>query len=124
MVRVMVQRSPLVLAGLTAWASGNFERLADILDPDVELLAGEPGPWDCHGRDAVIGLLRQRRMGGVQPFRVQIDDVDEHTIVISRADPINDGTDRGTATVATIHASMVTRMRQYPSRAAALAAHV
>jgi ketosteroid isomerase-like protein len=118
----MVLRNPLVRAGLTAWASGNFERLADILDPDVELLAGEPGPWDCHGRDVVIGLLRQRHADGVQPFPVQIDDVDDNTIVISRADSTSDGTDGGSATVATIHAGKVIRMRQYPSRTAALEA--
>jgi ketosteroid isomerase-like protein len=69
----------------------------------------------------VIGLQAQRRTEGVQPFEVRIDDIDEDTIVISRAGP-GSGISDAAATVATIRDGKVTRLRQYPTRAAALAA--
>jgi ketosteroid isomerase-like protein len=121
--------SPAVVTGLTAWAAGDFDRLAEILDADVELLASEPGLWDCHGRDAVIGLLTQRRAEGHRPFDVRLEPIDDHTLVVSRA-----GTDEGDhrnaddegggagATRATIRDGKVVRMQQYRNRAAALAA--
>jgi ketosteroid isomerase-like protein len=118
---IVTQQSPLVAEGLMAWASGDLDRLAELLDPEVELLAAEPGPWDCHGRDAVIALLTRRRAEGVPLPDVRIDDIDEHTIVISHGDPAGRAESVG-ATVATIHDGTVTRMQQYPDRAAALAA--
>jgi hypothetical protein len=35
--------------GLEAWQRGDFDRLEDMLAPEVELLGWEPGAWDCHG---------------------------------------------------------------------------
>jgi len=127
-----------VAAGLQAWADGDFARLAEILHPDVKLLASEAGPWDCHGRDVVIGLLAQRRAEGRQPFEVHIDEIDDSTLVISPAqddatDHVHDREDHdhedhdhehryAGATVVTIRDGVVVLMRQYPSRRAALAA--
>lgn len=112
-------RSAAVAAGVAAWEAGDFEGLAGFLHPDVKLLAHEPGPWDCHGRDTVIALLRERRAEGSQPFVVRIDDVDDHTIVISRQ---VQGAWKEWATLATIEDDRVTVMRQFPTREAALAA--
>ena len=81
----MTAESAAVVAGLQAWADGDFARLAQVLHPNVKLLASEAGPWDCHGRDVVIGLLEQRRAEGRQPFEVHIDEIDDSTLVISRA---------------------------------------
>jgi hypothetical protein len=115
----MSRQSPAIADGLAAWAHGDFVRLSAILDPDVALLACEPGPWDCHGRDAVIALLTERRAGGVQAFEVRIDDLEEHTIVVSRATA--DDREHVGATVVVILDGKVVRMQQYPTRAAALA---
>ncbi|HEY7174277.1 MAG TPA: nuclear transport factor 2 family protein [Micromonosporaceae bacterium] len=115
----MSRQSPAIDEGLAAWANGDFDRLSAVLDPDVDLLAAEPGPWDCHGRDAVIALLTERRAEGTQPFEVRIDDLDEHTIVVSRATA--DDREHVGATVAVIRDEKVVRMQQYPTRAAALA---
>jgi ketosteroid isomerase-like protein len=49
-----------VRGGLEAWQRGDVEALAPLLHPDVELSWWEPGEWDCHGREAVLELLRQR----------------------------------------------------------------
>jgi hypothetical protein len=45
---------------MEAWCRGDFETIERILDPDVEWRWFEPGDWDCHNRDDVMRVLRQR----------------------------------------------------------------
>jgi hypothetical protein len=33
--------------GLRAWTDGDLDALEAVLDPQVNLLWAEPGPWDC-----------------------------------------------------------------------------
>ena len=40
--------------GLEAWQRGDFERLEEMLAPEVDLLWWDPGDWDCHGRADVM----------------------------------------------------------------------
>jgi protein-S-isoprenylcysteine O-methyltransferase Ste14 len=52
-------------AALAGWQRGDLTALEPLLDPCVELLWWQPGDWDCHGREAVLALLRDRtRRGG------------------------------------------------------------
>jgi hypothetical protein len=46
--------------GIEAWQRGDVEALAPLLHPEVELTWWEPGEWDCHGREAVLRMLRER----------------------------------------------------------------
>jgi ketosteroid isomerase-like protein len=114
----------VVRDGLRAWAEGDLSALEALLHPDAELLWYKPGAWDCHGREQVIGLLRQRREDGSRPFGIRVDDIDDTTVVVSAREP---GRRRGpdgppVATVATIRDGKIIRLRQHRSRAAALAA--
>jgi ketosteroid isomerase-like protein len=41
-------------------------RTLDLLDPQVEWLAAQPGPWDCHDREQVIETFRRQYDHGVR----------------------------------------------------------
>jgi ketosteroid isomerase-like protein len=115
----------VVRDGLQAWNDGDLDALAGLLSADAELLWYEPGPWDCHGADQIMALLRQRQSEGqARPQPLRIDHVEDHTIVVSAADPTHrSGSESPTvATVATIRGGKIIRLRQHRSRAEALAA--
>jgi hypothetical protein len=46
--------------GMEAWRRGDFETIERMLDPNVEWRWFEPGDWDCHNREDVMQVLRQR----------------------------------------------------------------
>lgn len=67
-----------LMEGIAAWQRGDYDGLAQVLHPHITLKAVSPGPWDCHGVDAVITLLRTR---GAQrhddaPSEVSIERID------------------------------------------------
>ena len=70
--------------GLEAWLRGDVDALAPLLDPEVELLWWESGEWDCHGRDEVLSLLRQRKSEGAGAAEVELIDAGGEAIVASR----------------------------------------
>jgi len=119
----MNETDQVVADGLAAFAAGDLGALEALLASDVELLWYEPGNWDCHGRDEVTALFRQRQAEGqLRPYPVRIDPVNERTVVVSEAEP---GTRRGpepypVATVVTIDGGRIVRMRQYRTREDAL----
>lgn len=71
--------------GLEAWQKGDVDALAPLLDPDVELTWWEPGEWDCHGREAVLALLRERSSGGAGRDKIELIDAADDMIVATRA---------------------------------------
>lgn len=101
-------------AGLRAWVSGDLDALQDVLAPDVALLAVEPGPWDCVGRDQVMTLLRRRRNDG-PAYPVHVRRVDEDTWTVTTDAPTDaEGPEpfrHGTRITAT--GGQVTTMQQY-----------
>ena len=118
------QVDPMRLArrGLAAWQRGDVGALADLLDPDVELLWWTPGSWDCHGRDQVVALLTTR-VRADPPAEVDITDVDDTTLLVERRETVPSGPEAGLrpATLVRFRDGLVVRMQQYRSREDALA---
>jgi ketosteroid isomerase-like protein len=110
------------LAGLAAWQRGDVAALADILDPDVELLWWTPGDWDCHGKDQAIALLTER-VNTQPPAEVDIEEIDESTVLVERRHVVLDGPEAGfrPATLVRFREGLVVRMQQYRSRHDAVA---
>jgi ketosteroid isomerase-like protein len=111
-------------AALTGWQQGDLTALEPLLDPDVELLWWEPGDWDCHGREAVLAVLRDRRSRGSGRAAVDLIEVGDDTLVVARKRTARSGPAAGMkpATLVTFREDNVVSMRQFRSRAEALAA--
>lgn len=110
------QRDPIE-AGLRAWLAGDLDALEAVLAPEVSLRAVDPGPWNCVGRDQVMGLLRRRQAeNGDRPQRtVQVQRVDESTYTVHvDAPPYPDEPEPfPVATQVTVAGGLVTAMQQY-----------
>ena len=106
--------------GLRAWTKGDLDSLEAVLAPEVSLLAVEPGPWDCVGREQVTALLRLRRQGTVHPAHVRR--IDEHTWTVTTDAPVDAEAPEPFphGTVISVNGGRVTLMQQYrndPGRA-------
>jgi ketosteroid isomerase-like protein len=107
--------------GLEAWQRGDFTMLNAMLDPNVELLWWEAGDWDCHGRDEVMTLLRERYEQGFA--RGELDLIEAgNEVVIAVTYPAQIGGPEWpeeTATVIRFRDGLVALMLQYETRAKA-----
>jgi ketosteroid isomerase-like protein len=123
-VVVGAAESPLVREALEGWLRGDLAALERALAEDAELLWFEGGPWDCHGREQIMALLRRRRSEGRPVFEVRIEDVDDTRMLVSSARPQERACpeDAARATLVTVRAGQIVRMRQYRTREQALAA--
>jgi ketosteroid isomerase-like protein len=110
--------------GLAAWRNGDFETLARVLDPAVEWHGFEPGEWDCHGREDVLGRLRERHAQGFAAGALQLRDVGADTVIlVSRPAEIGGpGWPAETATVIRFRDGRVLSMHDYRTEPEALAA--
>ena len=110
-------------AALAAWQRGDLSALEPMLDADVELLWWEPGDWDCHGREAVLGLLRERARQGAGKAGWDLIEAGD-SLVVARRETVREGPEAGTrpATLVTFRHGKVVSMRQFRSREDALAA--
>jgi ketosteroid isomerase-like protein len=110
-------------AALANWQHGDLAALEPLLDPEVELLWWEPGDWDCHGREAVLALLRERTRRGAGRAEIELIEAGDDVLVVSRKRTVRDGPQAGTrpATVVTFRDGKVVSMRQFRSREEALA---
>jgi ketosteroid isomerase-like protein len=110
----MTETAEPIEAGLRAWAAGDLDALEAVLAPDVTLLAVEPGPWDCIGRDQVMALLRRRRTEG-SAYPPHVRRVGAHTWTVTTDAPVDpDGPEpfpHGTRI--TVAGGLVTAMQQY-----------
>lgn len=109
---------------LEAWQRGEIEALAGLFDPEVELIWWEPGEWDCHGREEVLALLRERAAEGAGAAEIELIDAGPDAIVSTRAATVSEGPAVGLrpATLITFREGLVISMRQFRSREEALAA--
>ena len=116
----MTETAEPIEAGLRAWAAGELDALEPVLAPDVTLLAVQPGPWDCVGREQVMALLRCRRTEG-PPYPVHVRRVDEHTWTVTTGAPVDpDGPEPFShGTRITVAGGLVTAMQQYRAEPAA-----
>lgn len=104
-------------AGLEAWMRGQVSALEPMLDPEVELVWWEPGDWDCHGREEVLSLLRER--ADTDPASaVELIDAGPQMLVVSRTTTVQDGPEAGfkPATAVRFRDGKVVSMRQYRSK--------
>ena len=108
---------------LTAWQAGDLSALEPLLAPEVELLWWEPGEWDCHGREAVLALLRDRAERGAGKTWVDLIEAGDG-LVVARRGMVTEGPEAGTrpATLVTFREGKVVSLRQFRSRSEALAA--
>src|SRR4051812_7961794 len=108
----------LVRSSFDAFLRGDWDALAQVLDPDVEWLWYEPGDWDCHDRKKVLATLSERRREGVVTALNAVVAVDERVFVEVTGPRL----ERGQACmVVTVRDGRIVRMQDYPDRAAALA---
>jgi ketosteroid isomerase-like protein len=109
-------------SGLRAWQAGDVDALQPLLDQEVELTWWKPGDWDCHGREAVLALLRKRtgQRGGAAEF--ELIDAGGELIIASRLVKPDAPTGSTPATLITFRAGRVITMRQFRDRSEALAA--
>jgi ketosteroid isomerase-like protein len=114
MSRELIERARV---GLEAWQRGDFETLEEMLAPEVELLWWEPGDWDCHGRDDVIGLLRERYEQGFAGGRMELVDAGEEKLIMVTYPADGGGADwpQETATIITFRDERAVHMQQYPT---------
>jgi hypothetical protein len=61
----------------------------------VELLWWEAGDWDCRGRKAVVRLLKQRASQGAYGAAMELTQVSEQVLVVSRVEVVRNGPEAG-----------------------------
>jgi ketosteroid isomerase-like protein len=120
----MTELLEMARSGLEAWQRGDVDALAPLLDPEVELTWWEPGEWDCHGREAVLTLLRERKGEGSGRAEVELMDAGDDAIVATRIVTVPDGpvSRLRPATLITFRDGRAITMRQFRDRSEALAA--
>ena len=82
-------------AGLEAWQRGDASALEPLVDPDAELLWWKPGDSDCHGRDAVVSLLRERASHGAHRAAMELIEAGDKVLVVSRVEVVRKGPKAG-----------------------------
>ncbi|HZC69963.1 MAG TPA: nuclear transport factor 2 family protein [Jatrophihabitans sp.] len=109
--------SELIQRGLRAWASGDLDTLESVFDPGVTLRTVPSGEWDCVGREELMWLLRQRQAHGSAGYPLRIQELDEHTVLVTITKPA--GIERpqpmSVATRITLTGGKVSAMHQYLS---------
>src|SRR3954447_3746821 len=113
----------LVRSSFDAFLRGDWDALAQVMDPGVQWLWHEPGEWDCHDRRKVLATLFQRQREGVVTALNAVVAVDERVFVEVTGPRLDQwGLPGGNACmVVTVRDGRIVRMQDYPTRAAALA---
>jgi ketosteroid isomerase-like protein len=123
----------LVVRGYWAFVGGDLETVAEMLDPDIEWIAVDPG--ESAGHDSVLSILADRFEDG---YRVEIDRCealgDDVAVSFRVAGEEKDASDDRPlqtrryftvgrySAVVTVRDGRVCRVREYPHFAAALEA--
>ena len=113
----------LVRSSFDAFLRGDWDTLAQVMDPGVEWLWYEPGDWDCHDRRTVLATLFERQREGVVTGLNAVVAVDERVFVEMTGPRLAEwGLPGGQACmVVTVRDGRIVRMQDYRNRAAALA---
>jgi ketosteroid isomerase-like protein len=110
--------------GFEAWRRGDFDTLEKIFAADVEWCWFEPGEWDCHSRDDVMRVLRQRHSAGFAEGQLRISEAGRNVVVVT-AHPSETGGPDWPAEVSTVilfSEGKVVSMQDYRTEAEAFAA--
>ena len=110
--------------GFEAWRRGDFETLEEMFAPDVEWCWFEPGEWDCHSRNDVMRVLRDRHAAGFATGRLNIHAAGANVVVVTSHPSEIGGPEwpDNVSTVIRFNEGRVVSMRDYRTEAEALAA--
>ena len=113
----------LVRSSFDAFLRGDWDTLAQVMDPHVEWLWYEPGERDCHDRREVLATLFERQREGVVTGLDTVVSVDERVFVEVTGPRLEEwGVPGGQAwMVVTVRDGRIVRLQDYRDRAAALA---
>src|SRR3954465_2828023 len=108
----------LVRSRFAAFLRGDWDTLAQVMDPGVEWLWYEPGDWDCHDRRKVLATLFERQREGVVTGLNAVVAVDERVFVEVTGPRLAEwGLPDGRACmVVTVSEGRIGRMQDYPNR--------
>lgn len=109
-----------VRAALEGWLQGDISPLEDLLDPDVELLWWKTGEWDCHGKQEVLSLIKQRAAQRTSGVTIDVAEAGEDALIVTRAGAPKEG--ELPATLITFRGGMIIKMHQFRSAEEALKA--
>jgi ketosteroid isomerase-like protein len=118
------QTLELAKRGFAAWREGDFDTVESIMHPDVQWRWYEPGEWDCHSREDVMRVVRERYDQGFAPGDIEfIDGAPDVVIVVAHPREIG-GEDwpEETATALTFRDGKVADMQDHRTKEDALAA--
>jgi ketosteroid isomerase-like protein len=62
----MSRNLDLLRAAYQRTGRDGVDAVVDLLDPQVEWIAAQPGPWDCHDREQVMETFRHQYDHGVR----------------------------------------------------------
>jgi ketosteroid isomerase-like protein len=118
------QTMELAKRGFAAWREGDFDTVESIMLPDVQWRSYEPGEWDCHSRDDVMQVVKERYDQGFARGEIEfIDSAPGVVVVVAHPREIGgDDWPEETATVLTFRDGKVADMRDYRTREDALEA--
>jgi ketosteroid isomerase-like protein len=102
------------------------DAIVDLLDPQVEWIAAQPGPWDCHDREQVLETLRRQYDHGVRADFGEAVEVGD-TVILDvrpyRRDEQGNKTDEQRLwQVLTMRQGKIVRIQDYTDQASALQA--
>lgn len=118
------QAMELAKRGFAAWREGDFDTVESIMHPTVQWRSYEPGEWDCHSRDDVMQVVRERYDQAFARGEIEfIDGAPDVVVVVAHPREIGgDDWPEETATVLTFRDGKVADMQDYRTREDALAA--
>ena len=110
--------------GFAAWQRGDFDAVEDMLDPAVRWGWFEPGDWDCQSRQDVMRTLRERHQQGFGRSSLEFLEAGKGAVIVVAHPRQTAGPDwpEETATIVTFRGGKVVEMKDYRTRAEALAA--
>jgi len=114
----------LARRGFDAVAHGDFDTIAELLDPDVKWHGGDPADG-CQDREQALRWMRSapRRRQGPLPELVDVVSAGERVVAIMQPAPsAEDPAPQRTANLATFRDGKVIEMVHYDDAAEALAA--
>lgn len=113
----------LARRGYQAAARGDYDMIAELLDPDVKWHWGDPSaPGACHNRAEALEFMRHRPNRRPLGELVDVIDAGNQVVVITRPAPDGTGPPAESANVTTFRDGKVVEMVHYPDPKAALAA--
>ena len=80
-----------VRAALDGWLEGDVTPLADLLDPDVELLWWRSGDWDIHGKKDVLALVKQRAAQRPPGVTIDVSEAGDDALIVTRVAAAGEG---------------------------------